>query len=94
MKARVVALALLAGGCDTVADGHVFEKKIEETLAKKGISLTADCPDKIPLGKVADNHFQCEVVMADTGERGTIEVELDAEGNLKWHPVGADPAGP
>jgi hypothetical protein len=88
VKAWLVALALAPlAGCDTVADGNRFEKTIEETLAKKGIELTVDCPDRIRLGHVDDNHFRCDVEMTGTNDRGTIEVKLDGEGNLSWQPV-------
>ena len=87
MRAAALATLVALAGCDTIADGSRFEQTIQETAAAKGIALTVDCPDEIPLGKVEDNHFRCDVMVTGTGERGVLEVALDAAGNLRWDVV-------
>jgi hypothetical protein len=94
--ALVVAVAVAgAAGCKTVAEGKHFEGQIKAALEQRGIVVTVDCPDRIPLGKVADNKFRCEVVVPAEHSSTTIEVAMDEAGNLKWDPVGPPrPADP
>jgi hypothetical protein len=78
------AVVVLLAGCDTIADGRVFEVKIKDTLEQSGTIVTVDCPDRIPLGRVETNKFRCQVVLVAERREIEIAVSLDAKGTIEW----------
>jgi hypothetical protein len=77
-----LAVVLGSVACDTVARGDVFEEQIEAAEKAKGNTVEVRCPDKIPLGRIEDNHFECDV---DIGmSTVVVTVKLDEKGNLAW----------
>ena len=80
----VVALAAFAG-CKTVARGEIWEDAIEEQLKEAGKDADVDCPDAIPLGRVAENQFECEI----TWRGGVTRVLVRVNEKLGWeyHPI-------
>jgi hypothetical protein len=79
----ILALAALAG-CKTVAHGDVYEADIKAALAKQGREAEVQCPDRIRLGTVRENHFDC-VIVWQSGET-PVSVQLDAKGGWKLTP--------
>jgi hypothetical protein len=76
----------LGAGCSTVAHGDYFEEVIEAALKEKGMTVEARCPDAIPLGRVADNHFVCD--LDDGSAVLAVKVSIDESGKLSWEQQG------
>ena len=83
-------LLLALAGCSTVAKGDHFEQQIAEAMKQKGFDVEVDCPDRIPLGHVDTNRFQCDI--AGGGERITVDVILDEKLGMKWQPAAGQAA--
>lgn len=80
-SAVIAALVVLAGGCKTVAHGDYWEADIEAKLKEQGRDARVECPARIPLGRVEDNHFQCVIVWQQG--RTPVTVQLDDAGGWK-----------
>jgi len=98
----VLALAVAgavagAAGCNTVARGEHFAKQIEAVLRGKGLTFAVHCPERIPLGHVKDNHFECEIRDPNNGQTAMLAVKLNDEGGMAWElsqPGAAGLSGP
>ena len=74
MREWLVVAAAALGGCQTTARGEIYEEMIEQRLRELGREAVVDCPDRIPLGRVADNRFDC--VVTEPGRRTEVVVRL------------------
>jgi hypothetical protein len=81
VRSVVVAALVAIAGCKTVAHGDVYEADIEAKLKEQGRDARVECPARIPLGRVEDNHFQCVIVWQQG--RTPVTVQLDASGGWK-----------
>jgi hypothetical protein len=80
-RLAVVALVIAAAGCKTVAHGDYWEDDIEAKLKEQGKNARVECPARIPLGVVEDNHFECVIVWQQG--RTPVTVQLDDKGGWK-----------
>jgi hypothetical protein len=82
VRSALLLLMLAVAGCKTVAHGDFYEAEIKDALAKQGRDdAEVRCPDRIPLGTVPENHFDCVIVWKD-GET-PVRVQLDAKGGWR-----------
>jgi hypothetical protein len=81
----LAALPALAGlsGCETRARGDLLAEKLRASVAEKlGELSSLTCPDRIAI-QAPVTTFPCDVLLAN-GNRGTITVTLDSQGDLAW----------
>ena len=81
MRSAVVAALIVVAGCKPVAHGAYWEADIEAKFKEQGRDARVECPERIPLGKVEDNHFQCVIIWQQG--RTPVTVQLDEAGGWK-----------
>ena len=77
-----LAAVVAAAGCKTVAHGDVYEGLIEAQLEAEGKPAEVECPDRIPLGRISENHFACVLVWQRSTQIPVL-IALDDKGG--WH---------
>jgi hypothetical protein len=83
VRRLAVAALVVATGCKTVAHGELYEQSIMDRLHEIGNDADAvHCPQRIPLGVKAENHFEC--VLVKGGGETTVVVDLVGNGPFEW----------